>query len=221
MGTVGIIYNTKYVDEADVTGWELLWNEKYEDKILMFGNSRDAFGIAQYLLGYDVNTTDPAELQACADKLEEQRPLVQQYIMDEIFAAMENEEAWIATYYAGDCLTMIENNPDLAFYFPEDQGFNMFIDAMCIPTCAREKEAAEYFINFLCEPSISGQNLNALGYSTPITAAKEYMDAEMVESELAYPSEEVLANATSYAYLPEEITQLVEALFQEATKLID
>ena len=220
-GTVGIIYNTKYVDEADVTGWELLWNEEYAGKILMFGNSRDAFGVAQYLLGYDVNTTDPAQLQACADKLEEQRPLLQNYIMDEIFAAMENEEAWIATYYAGDCLTMIENNPDLAFYFPREQGFNMFIDAACIPTCAKEKEAAELFINFLCEPEISGQNLNALGYSTPITAAKEYMDPEMVESELAYPSEEVLANATSYAYLPDEITQLVEALFQEATKLID
>ena len=220
-GTVGIIYNTKYVDEADVTGWELLWNEKYDDKILMFGNSRDAFGIAQYLLGYNVNTTDPAELQACADKLEEQRPLVQGYIMDEIFAAMENEEAWIATYYAGDCLTMIENNPDLAFYFPESQGFNMFIDAMCIPSCAKEKEAAELFINFLCEPSVSGQNMNALGYSTPITAAKEYMDPEMVESELAYPSEEVLANATSFAYLPDHVVQMVEALFQEATKLID
>ena len=220
-GTVGIIYNTKYVDEADVTGWELLWNAKYDDKILMFGNSRDAFGIAQYLLGYDVNTTDPQELQACADKLEEQRPLVQGYIMDEIFAAMENEEAWIATYYAGDCLTMIENNPDLAFYFPEEQGFNMFIDAMCIPTCCQEKEAAELFINFLCDPEISGQNMNALGYSTPISAAKEYMDEEMVESELAYPSEEILSNATSYAYLPEEIVQLVESLFQEATKLID
>ena len=116
---------------------------------------------------------------------------------------------------------MIENNPNLAFYFPQEQGFNMFIDAMCIPTCAREKEAAELFINFLCEPSISGQNLNALGYSTPISAAKEYMDEEMVESELAYPGEDILANATSYAYLPEQITQLVEALFQEATKLIN
>ena len=220
-GTVGIIYNTQYVDEADVTGWELLWNEEYAGKILMFGNSRDAFGVAQYLLGYDVNTTDPAQLQACADALEEQRPLLQNYIMDEIFAAMENEEAWIATYYAGDCLTMIENNPNLAFYFPQEQGFNMFIDAMCIPACAKEKEAAELFINFLCSPEISGQNMNALGYSTPITAAKAYMDPEMVESELAYPSQEVLANATSYAYLPEEITHLVEILFQEATKLID
>ena len=107
-GTVGIIYNSKYVDEADVTGWELLWNEKYDDKILMFDNSRDAFGIAQLLLGYDINTTDEAELQACADKLKEQKPLVQQYVMDQIYDLMENEEAWIAPYYAGDYLFMAE-----------------------------------------------------------------------------------------------------------------
>ena len=220
-GTVGIIYNSKYVDEADVTGWELMWNEKYSGKILMFGNSRDAFGIAQYLLGYDVNTTDEAELRQCAALLTQQKPILQQYVMDEIFAAMENEEAWIASYYAGDCVTMIENNPDLKFYFPQDQGFNMFIDAMCIPNCAKEKEAAELFINFLCDPEISGQNLGYLGYSTPISAAKAYMDEEMATSELAYPGEDVLRNATSYAYLPESTTRLVEALFQEATKLVN
>ena len=89
-GTVGIIYNSKFVDEADVTGWELLWNEKYADKILMFDNSRDAFGIAQYLLGYDVNTTDEAQLRECAAKLMEQKPVVQQYVMDQIFDSMEN-----------------------------------------------------------------------------------------------------------------------------------
>jgi spermidine/putrescine-binding protein len=220
-GTVGIIYNSKHVDEADVTGWELLWNEKYKGKILMFGNSRDAFGIAQYRLGFDVNTTNEDELRQCADLLEIQRPLLQGYIMDEIFAAMEDEEAWIAPYYAGDALTMIDNNPDLRFYFPEEEGFNMFIDAACIPTCCREKEAAELFINFLCNPEISGQNLDVLGYSTPISAAKEYMDPAMVESEVAYPSEETLKNATSFAYLPAEITRLVEALFQDATKLIE
>ena len=220
-GTVGIIYNSKYVDEADVTGWELLWNEDYAGKILMFGNSRDAFGIAQYLLGYDVNTTDEAQLRECAAKLTEQKPILQQYVMDEIFATMENEEAWIASYYAGDCITMIENNPDLKFFLPEEQGFNMFIDAMCIPKCAKEKEAAELFINFLCDPEISGQNLGYLGYSTPISAAKAYMDPEMASSELAYPSEEVLRNATSYSYLPESVTRFVEALFQEATKLVN
>ena len=214
-GTVGILYNTKYVDEADVTGWELLWNEKYTGKTLMFGNSRDAFGIAQYMLGYDVNTTDKEELQACADLLRQQKPVLQQYVMDEIFATMQNEEAWIAPYYAGDCLVMMENNENLAFYLPENQGFNLFIDAMCIPTCAKEKEAAELFINFLCEPEIAGANMDWICYSTPISAAKEYMDPDTVSDPVSYPADEVLANGSSYTFLPEDISRYVESLFME------
>ena len=214
-GTVGIIYNTKYVDEADVTGWELLWNEKYAGKILMFDNSRDAFGIAEYLLGYSVNTTDEAELQACADKLAEQKPVVQQYVMDQIFDAMENEEAWIAPYYAGDYLTMVEENEDLAFYRPDHQGFNVFIDAMCIPTCCQEKEAAELFINFLCDPEISAANMDFIGYSVPASESKQYMDEDVVSDPVAYPDEEELRNASSFDYLPEDVSRKMESLFME------
>ena len=214
-GTVGILYNTQYVDEADVTGWELLWNEKYTGKTLMFGNSRDAFGIAQYRLGYDINSTNTKELDECAKLLAQQKPVLQNYVMDEIFAIMENEEAWIAPYYAGDCLTMMDNNPNLDFYLPEDQGFNLFIDAMCIPSCAKEKEAAETFINFLCDPEIAGANMDWIGYGTPLTAAKEYMDPEVLEDPVTYPDEEVLANGTSFAYLPEETTRYVEELFMK------
>ena len=215
-GTVGIIYNTKYVDPADVTGWELLWNKKYAGKILMFDNSRDAFGIAQYRLGYDVNTTDEAQLRECADLLAQQRPLVQQYVMDQIYSTMENEEAWIGTYYAGDCMVMMENNPDLAFYIPENQGFNLFIDAMCIPTCCQEKEAAELFINFLCDPEISGANMDYICYGSPISEARNYMDEYLAESEVVYPAEEKLVNGSSYAFLPPETTSLLESLFLEA-----
>ena len=214
-GTVGILYNTQYVDEADVTGWELLWNEKYEGKILMFDNSRDAFGIAQFLLGYDINTTDEDELQHCADVLAQQKPIVQQYVMDQVFNSMENEEAWIAPYYAGDCMVMMENNENLAFYLPEDQGFNLFIDAMCIPTCCQEKEAAELFINFLCDPEIAGANMDWICYSTPLSAAKAYMDPEMISDPVAYPSDEVLANGVSYTYLPEDVSRYVEGLFMQ------
>ena len=214
-GTVGIIYNSKYVDEEDLTGWELLWNEKYADKILMFDNSRDAFGIAAYLLGFDVNTTDEAELRACADKLAEQKPLVQQYVMDQIYDLMENEEAWIAPYYVGDYVAMSEVNPDLGFFLPENQGFNLFVDAMCIPACAREKEAAELFINFLCDPEIAAANMDWVGYSVPLSAAKEYLDPEVVEDPVAYPGDEVISHGSSYAYLLPSVTRFVETLFLE------
>ena len=214
-GTVGILYNSKYVDEADVTGWELLWNEKYAGQILMFDNSRDAFGIAQYLLGIDVNTTDKELLTQCADKLKQQRPLVRQYVMDQIYAAMEGENAWIAAYYAGDCMMMMENNENLQFYLPENQGFNLFIDAMCIPNCAENKQAAELFIDFLCDPEISGANMDYICYGSPIEGAKDHMDPSLAENPVVYPADSVLENGTSYAFLPEDITRYVEDLFMK------
>ena len=221
-GTVGIIYNSKYVDEADVTGWELLWNEKYADKILMFDNSRDAFCITQCLLGYDINTTDPQELLACAKKLDEQRPLVQQYIMDQVFDLMENEEAWITPYYAGDYLTMSEENEDLCFYLPEGQGFNWFVDAMCIPTCCENQYEAELFINFLCRPDIAGGNMDWVCYGTPETAAKEYMDPEVVNDPTAYPDMEMLqAKGKSFVSLPRATTRLMEELFMQVRNGIE
>ena len=222
-GTVGILYNTRYVDEADVTsqGWGVLWDEDYAGKILMIDNSRDALGIAQLLMGYDLNTMDEAELQACADKLAQQRPLVQQYVMDQIYATMQNEEAWIAPYYAGDCMLMMEENENLAFYLPEDQGFNLFTDAMCIPKGSQEKAAAEAFINFLCDPEISGANMDYICYASPISAAKDYMEDYLAESEIVYPSEEVLEKGTAYAYLSEDTSRLMESLYQQATKTLE
>ena len=214
-GTVGIIYNTKYVDEADIGGWDLLWNEKYADRIVMIDNSRDAFAIAEAMLGYSLNTEDPDELQAAADLLMEQKPLVMRYVMDQIYDYMDNEEAWIAPYYAGDCMLMMQENPDLAFYLPETQTFNTFIDAMCIPTCAEHKDEAELFINFICEPEISGGNMDYIGYGTPVSAAKEYMDPEMANSPVAYPDEATLARGEAFGALSEDAQRLMENLWLE------
>lgn len=211
-GTVGVIYNTKYVDEADIGSWDLLWNSKYAGKILMFDNCRDAFAIAQAMLGYSLNTTDVQELRNSANKLSEQKPILQGYVMDQIYDKMIREEAWIAPYYAGDYLYMLEENEDLGFFFPEE-GFNAFIDAACIPKGCANKEGAEAFINFLCEPEICAANLDYIYYTAPISAAKEFMSPDLAESEIAYPSEEVLANSEGFLSLPIEATQLMDSLW--------
>ena len=135
--------------------------------------------------------------------------------MDEVFATMQNEEAWIAPYYAGDCLTMMDENENLDFFLPEDQGFNLFIDSMCIPTCAKEKEAAETFINFLCDPEIAAANMDWICYATPISAAKEFMDPDTVSNPISYPDQETLDRGTSFGYLPEETSRYMENLFME------
>ena len=213
-GCTGIIYNTKYVDEADVGSWDLLWNEKYSGKILMFDNPRDAFGVAELRLGYDVNTSNEQELRACADLLKKQKPLVQNYFMDQMYNALEHEEAWIGVYYAGDFIQMQWENEDLAFCFPEE-GFNLFVDALCIPKSCQNKAAAEAYINFLCRPDICGQNLDYLGYSAAIEGATEYMDEEMANNPSAYPDDATLARGRAFLNLPAETTQKMDSLWLE------
>lgn len=209
-GTVGIIYNTKYVDK--VTSWSALFDAKYAGKILMFDNCRDAFAIGESMLGYSLNTNDTNELQDVANLLATQKNLVQSYVMDQIFDKMIREEAWIAPYYAGDYLYMVEENENLAFCFPEE-GFNIFVDAMCIPKGCQNQKGAEAFINFLCAPEICGQNLEYLGYSAPETAAKEYMDPELANNVIAYPDDETLSRTTSFTNLSIEATQHMNNLW--------
>ena len=206
-GTVGIIYNTKYVTKP-VDSWSILWDADYKDKILTFDNPRDLFAIAEFLLGIDVNTTAEADYESCYNKLLEQKPILQQYVMDQIFDAMINESAWIAPYYAGDFVTMHEDNPDLAFCYPKE-GFNFFIDAICIPKGCEHKAEAEAYINFLCDPEISGQNMDAIGYATPIPEAKEYLSEEFANSDVVYFDEATKANSKMFKDLPDDTFNLM------------
>lgn len=211
-GAVGIIYNDKHVDEADLGSWSLLWNSKYSGKILMFDNPRDSFGAAELYLGYSLNTEDEAEIKAAADLLAKQKPLLQSYVMDQIYSQMTHEEAWIAPYYSGDYLQMSVDNENLKFFYPKE-GFNLFIDACCIPTSSKNTAAAEAYINFLCDPEIMAENLTYLGYSAPSEEAKKLMDPETTSNEVAYPSEEILALGEAFLNLSPESTRLMDSLW--------
>lgn len=167
-GIVGVIYNANVVDEADTGSWDLLWNEKYSGSILQFNNARDAFGSAMYKLGLDVNSTDKAVWNQAYEELLTQRPLVYSYVMDEIFNMMESGEAAIGAYYAGDYFTMAEaqaEDVDLRFYYPERTNF--YVDAMCIPSCAQNKELAEVFINYMLSEEPAVANAEYTCYASP------------------------------------------------------
>ena len=196
-GTVGIIYNKSIIDiNPENVDWDLLWNEDYTDQILMFDNPRDAFAIGELMMGYSLNTESSEELENVARKLTQQKKIVQAYVMDEIFDKMGAGDALIAPYYAGDALTILEENEDLDFVVPKS-GTNLFIDAMCIPTSARQKEAAEMYINFMCEPDIAFANIDYICYSTPHQKAYDMLDEDIRESHISYPDSDFIANKTS------------------------
>lgn len=215
-GTVGIIYDTTMVDiPPEEIDWDLLWNEDYADQILMFDNPRDAFAIAEIMEGFSLNTEDFDELEQAAMKLRRQKKIVQGYVMDEVFDKMGAGDALIAPYYAGDALTIMEDNEDLDFVVPKS-GTNLFIDAMCIPTAARQKEAAEMYINFMCEPDIAYSNIDFICYSTPHKAAYEMLDEEVRNSHVSYPDQEFIgANTSVFVNLSNEANQKMQDLWTE------
>ena len=173
-GMIGIIYNTTMVDATDPSlgSWKLMWDERHAGNILQFNNSRDAFGTAQYYLGLDVNSKDEAEWRQALEKLREQKPILQGYVMDEIFNKMENGSAAIAAYYAGDFLSMYENNPDLEFFYPAE-GTNLYVDAMCIPKSSQNKEIAHAYIDFMLTEAPAVANAEYTYYASPNTIVRE------------------------------------------------
>ena len=221
-GVVGVIYDANVVDEADIGGWDLMWNEKYAGKILQFNNSRDAFGTAMYKLGIDVNTTDKASWDKAYDELLAQRPLVKSYVMDEIYNMMESGEAAIGAYYAGDYFTMVDaqsENVDLQFYYPENTNF--YVDAMCIPSCAQNKELAEIFINYMLSEDAAIANAEYTYYASPNSIVYtndgyiEEMGGEVME--VLYPELDSFAeayNKMDYRNLDSETLSYLNTLWE-------
>lgn len=210
-GVVGIVYNTKYVDKADIGSWDLLWNPKYTNRTAMFNNSRDALGIALMYLGCSLNTTDKAELRQAADLIIAGKPVYQGIWMDQILEKLPSEEIVAAPYYDGDAVTMIDENPDLAFYVPKE-GTNLFVDAMCIPKNAKNVSGAEKFINFMCSTEAAMANWEYIGYSSPQAEVYNELDEEITSDPLYFP--DITQYPTeAYTNLPTEINQYYNDLW--------
>ena len=214
-GVTGIVYNRQLVSEnEEEIDWKILFDKKYKGQILMYYNPRDAFGIAQAYLGYSLNTTNETELRECARILKEQKPLVQSYVMDEIYDKMEAGEAALGVYYAGDSLSMMESNHDLNFVIPK-KGANLFVDSICIPSSSGSPELGEMYINFLCEPEIALANIEYINYASPNDGAIAIMSSATRNNKIIYPDQVTLDNCEVYITLPDETNILMEDLWNE------
>ena len=218
-GTVGIIYNTTMVDEADLGSWDIMWNEKYEGNILQFNNSRDAFATALFKLGYDVNTKSEAEWREALSLLMAQKPIVQGYVMDEIYNKMENGSAAIAPYYAGDFFTMYEDNEDLAFFYPKE-GTNVFVDAMCIPASSQNPEIAERYIDFMLSEEAAIANAEYICYASPNKLVSQNADYRAAMEEIHPDAIDILYGTDGldlqfYENLPNDQLMLLNDLWED------
>ncbi len=213
-GTVGILYNTKMVEEP-IDSWTVLWDTQYKDNILMQDSVRDAFAVALKTLGYSLNSTSIHELTQAKDLLVQQKPLVQAYVIDQVRDKMIGNEAAIGVIYSGEAIYTQTENPDLAYVVPKE-GSNMWIDSWVMPKNAPNKENAEKFLDFLCSPEIALMNFEYITYSTPNEKARELIeDPAIRNSEIAFPGDSILSRCETFTYLGEDADEVYNQLWRE------
>lgn len=202
-GTLGIIYNTNYVDESEVQQWNDLWNPKFRNNIMIYDGAREVLGVGLQSLGYSLNETDSTRLREATNKMKTLMPNILALVADEMKMHLGNEEAMIGVTFSGEASMAIWENPELAYVLPEE-GSNLWFDNIVIPHNAQNVEGAHALIDFLLRPEVAAQNADYVGYSTPNEAATALMDPEVISDEAFYPSEDVLDKLEVYRGLGQE-----------------
>jgi spermidine/putrescine-binding protein len=204
-GTVGILYNTSMVSEP-VDSWAVLWDTAYENNVFMMDSIRDTIGVAMKLLGYSINERSQEALDLVKDKLIEQKRagIVKAYQVDETKDKMIAGEAALAVMWSGDAAYAMSYNEDLAYVVPKE-GSNVWVDGMCIPKGARNKENAERFIDFLCRPDIALINFEEIWYSTPNAGTVAMLDEETLADETIFPTDETIARCEFFKDIAADI----------------
>ena len=208
-GTVGLIYNKDVVKE-EVNSWDILWDEKYKDRIFMFDTYRDTIGVALKKLGYSLNSTNPKEIDEAKELLLEQRKLVKPlYGVDNGTTMIPAGETDINMIWSGEGLNLQDEYPNLVYVVPEE-GANFWIDSLCIPKNAKNVEGAEKFINFVSDKKSALRIADEIGYTTPNKEAREEQPESVRNNPNAYMPAEIMNRCEIYKDFPLDVKKMYD-----------
>lgn len=213
-GTLGIVYNDKFVEKGSIKHWDDLWKPELKNNLLLFDGAREVIGLGLNSDGHSLNSKDMSLLNPTIDKLNQLTPNVKAIVADEIKIFMSNNESAAAVTFSGEAAGMIENNEHLHYVIPPE-GSNLWFDNMVIPKTVKNKEGAYDFINFMLEPKNAARNAEYIGYSTPNKKAKAILPKKIVNDPQFYPSDQVIENLEVYDDLGTEYLQIYNDLFLE------
>ncbi|HOA23249.1 MAG TPA: spermidine/putrescine ABC transporter substrate-binding protein [Aggregatilineales bacterium] len=193
-GTTGLGYNAAQLEEP--TSWAAIFEPDESapqyGRVTMLDDPRESLAAALIYLGYDINTTDTAQLEAARDVLIAAKPGIMSYDSDQFDDLLAAGESLMAHGWNGDVLMAQDANEDIAYTIPQEGGV-IWIDNMCIlsDVTPERKRAAEMFIDFVLRPEIGAMISEFNFYASPNQAAEEHLDAEFLEDPAIYPPDEV------------------------------
>lgn len=208
-GTVGLIYNKDVVKEK-VDSWDILWDEKYKDKVFMFDTYRDTMGAALKKLGYSLNSKNPKEIEEAKELLIKQRETVNPiYGVDNGTTMIPAGESDINMIWSGEGLNLQDENPNLVYVVPKE-GANFWIDSLCIPKNAENVEGAEKFINFVSDKESALRIADEIGYTTPNKEARLVQPDNVKNNPNAYMPKEIMDRCEIYEDFPMDVKKIYD-----------
>ncbi|MDT2814911.1 ABC transporter substrate-binding protein [Vagococcus carniphilus] len=213
-GTLGIIYNDKFVKEENMQHWNDLWRPELKNNVMLIDGAREVIGLALNSEGYSLNSKNDAELTQISEKLTGLTNNVKAIVADEIKMYMINEESAVAVSFSGEASEMLDNNEHLHYVIPEE-GSNLWFDNIVIPRTAKNVKGSYDFINFMLRPENAAKNAEYIGYSTPNKKAVEILPKEITTDEQFYPDEATMKNLEVYEDLGSKYLEVYNDRFLE------
>lgn len=213
-GTLGIVYNDKFVDGKDIQSWDDLWRPELRNNVMLIDGAREVIGLGLNSLGYSLNSKNDQQLQEAVNKLRKITPNVKAIVADEIKMYMANEESAVAVTFSGEAADMMYENEHLHYVIPKE-GSNLWFDNMVIPKTAKNIQGAYDFMNFMLEPKNAAQNAEYIGYSTPNKKAMKLLPKEITSDKQFYPSDELMKHLEVYDNLGSKYLGIYNDLFLE------
>jgi spermidine/putrescine-binding protein len=190
-GTTGLAYNKKIIT-TPLDSWDVLFDAKYSGRILMLNDMRECFTVALKKLGKSVNETDPDALREAADLLKKQHALVRAYDSENFDKTLEGGDVVVAQGWNGQMAKVVADQPDTFAYVLPKEGGTIWMDNVCIPTTARNPDAAYQFINYILEPQPAAGIVNGVSYASANAAARPLINPKILNDRNIYPTPDML-----------------------------
>ncbi|GCF94454.1 spermidine/putrescine ABC transporter substrate-binding protein [Enterococcus florum] len=213
-GTLGIVYNDKFVDGEKIRHWEDLWRPELANNIMLIDGAREVMGLSLTTFGNSINSKNRQQLNQAVEKLNQLTPNVKAIVADEIKMYMANEESAVAVTFSGEAADMMGQNEHLHYVIPPE-GSNLWFDNIVIPKTSANQEGAYDFINFMLRPESAKANAEYIGYSTPNKKALEMLPKEISGDKQFYPDNETISHLEVYKDLGPEYLQIYNDLYLE------
>lgn len=228
-GSLGIMYNTNVLSEAEIArieedGWKVLFDNDFSSSMGMYASSRDSIAAALMSNGYSVNSTDPVALAQAEESLKKMK--YKGWATDDLKVGVASGKYSCALVYSGDFFDILysamdsEEEINFDIFCPKDIN-NVFFDAMVIPNTSKNEELAYKFIDFMLDYDNSLTNAQYVGYCPTLTSVyqgmtedEDYVDVTVLDA--YYPGD--ILNGEIYQYLGADVYRQYEEIYKRVKK---